>query len=215
LYDSTSWRDASSQPPDAQADFFLFLIILTILKSNSAPGSTCIGCPFRIDGFRVYGTGLSMPSAISTNAPKFATRRILPCTMSPMRLLHKERIPNIGLHLLHAERKTALVRFNGQMMALTLSPFFNISDGCFHTGGPAQVADVNQSVDSVSISMKSAKTRSGCVTRPSTVAPTGYLSCSVSQGLEASCRMPSEMRRSGRVHGQHHAVDFIVDVDQL
>src|SRR5438045_1234404 len=46
-----------------------------------------------------------------------------------------------------------------------------------------------------SISMKAPKSVR-LRTRPSTVEPTGYFSCSVSQGLVSSCFRPSEMRRS-------------------
>src|SRR6478735_7905991 len=60
---------------------------------------------------------------------------------------------------------------------------------------PAQIAHVHQPVDAVFTldeSAKSVRLR----TRPSTVDPIGYFSCSRSHGFDSSCFSPSEMRRS-------------------
>src|SRR5258708_557840 len=110
-------------------------------------------------------------------------------------VLREERIPNVGLNLLHAEREAPLVRFNARMTALTLSPFFNTSEGCFTRVVQLRLLTCTRPSIPSSISMK-APNSVRLRTRPSTVAPTGYLSCSVSHGLDASCRMPSDIRRS-------------------
>src|ERR1017187_7937767 len=61
----------------------------------------------------------------------------------------EEGVPHIGLQLLHTERQAALVRLNGQYDGLHLVALLQHFGGMLHPLGPAQVADVDQSVDSV------------------------------------------------------------------
>src|SRR6185369_8585221 len=61
----------------------------------------------------------------------------------------EERLPNIGLKLLHSERKTAVFRLDAEndgLHAIALLQHFGRMLNAF---GPAQVAYVDQSVDTI------------------------------------------------------------------
>src|ERR1022692_2982312 len=64
-------------------------------------------------------------------------------------VLLEEGVPHIGLQLLHTQRQAALVRLDGQYDGLHLVALLQDFGRMLHALGPAQVADVDQSVDSV------------------------------------------------------------------
>src|ERR1022692_2100737 len=64
-------------------------------------------------------------------------------------VLLEEGVPHIGLQLLHTQRQATLVRLNCQYDGLHLVALLQDFGRMLHALGPAQVADVDQSVDSV------------------------------------------------------------------
>src|ERR1035441_2020133 len=129
-------------------------------------------------------------------------------------MLREERIPDVGLHLLYAERKTALVRLNGQDDGLDLVALLEHLGGMLHTGRPAQVADVHQAVDAVFDFDERAEL--------SQVTHTAFDRCPhwilvVQRVPWVGGELPHAERDTalGRVHAQDHAIDLIVYVDQL
>ena len=81
--------------------------------------------------------------------------------------------------------------------------------------GPAQVADVDQSIDAVFDLDERAEVGQVANAAFNRARPPGYLSCKLSHGFVASCRMPSEMRRSVRIDAEHDAFHLVADIDQL
>ena len=61
-------------------------------------------------------------------------------------MLFEEALPDIRLELLYAERKTAVIRFNGQNDGLDLVTLLQNLRRMFDALGPAQVADNRKSV---------------------------------------------------------------------
>src|SRR6266404_4906319 len=61
----------------------------------------------------------------------------------------EEMLPHIRLELFHAQREAAIVRLNGQDDCLHLIAFLQYFRGMLHALGPAHVAYVDQSVDSI------------------------------------------------------------------
>src|SRR5271157_559881 len=61
----------------------------------------------------------------------------------------EERLPNIGLQLLHAQRQAALVRLDGENDGFDAVAFLQNFGWMLHALGPAQIADVDQAVDAV------------------------------------------------------------------
>src|ERR1700678_129558 len=129
-------------------------------------------------------------------------------------LLREERIPNIGLHLLYAERKAALVGLNRQNDGLDLVAFLQHLGRMLHASRPAQVADVHKTVNPIFDFDEGAKL--GQVANPA------LDGCS--DGIFVMQRIPGvggELPHAernaalGGIHAQDHAVDFVVYVDQL
>src|ERR1019366_6309283 len=153
--------------------FFSAGFILMTLKSNSWPGSSLICVPLCSTASELWHKP-STPSAISTKAPKLASRSTLPWITSPTRCCSKnvspntsrgrlpppptrvahaglleERVPDIRLELLHAQREPTLIGFDGKHDGLHLVALLQHFGRVLHALGPAQVADVDQPVDAV------------------------------------------------------------------
>ena len=98
---------------DAQAYFLLFLIHLDDLEVELGAGFELHGLAISIDGFGVVAEAFDAfgnldECAKISHAQDFAMDDVA----DPV--LGEERIPNIGLQLLHAQREAALVGLNGQ-----------------------------------------------------------------------------------------------------
>src|SRR5579859_1275047 len=61
----------------------------------------------------------------------------------------EERLPNVRLHLLDAEREAAMFGLNGQYLRLHLFALLQHFRRMLHALGPAQVTYVNETVDAV------------------------------------------------------------------
>src|SRR6266481_5757863 len=129
-------------------------------------------------------------------------------------VLREERIPNVRLHLFHAERKTPLVRFNGQNDGLDLVALLQHLGRMLHAGGPAQVADMYQAVDSVFDFNESAKfgqiADSALDRRPHWIFVMQRIP-GVGRKLSHAQRYPA----FGRVYAQDDAIHLVANVDQL
>src|SRR5229473_5862038 len=64
-------------------------------------------------------------------------------------MLMKESLPNVGLKLFHKEREPPLVGFNGEHDCLHLIALLQYFRGVFHPFGPAQIADMNQAINTI------------------------------------------------------------------
>ena len=155
-----------------------------------------------------------MPSAISTNAPKVCHAQNLAVDNVADAMLGEERIPNIGLHLLHAQREAALVRFDGQDDGLDLVAFLQDFRRMLHAGRPAQVADVDQAVDAIFDFDESAEL--GQIADAAFDSRShGILVVQRIPGIRCQLAHAERDAALGRIHAQDHAVDFVADVDQL
>ena len=165
-----------------------------ILSSCSTPGSRCTCCPLPSSASELWHRP-STPSAISTKAPNVATRKTLPCTMSPTRCCWKNESHTSGCNCFTPSESRRFSESIANTTAFTRSPFFNTSEGCFTRLVQLRLLTCTRPSMPSSISMnapKSVRLR----TRPSTLAPTGYFSMSESQGFAANCRIPNEILRS-------------------
>src|ERR1700683_130657 len=61
----------------------------------------------------------------------------------------EEALPDIGLHLLDAQRETAVLRLDAENNSLHLLALLHHFRWMLHALGPAQVRDVNQPVNTV------------------------------------------------------------------
>src|SRR5438067_2381137 len=64
-------------------------------------------------------------------------------------MLGKERIPDVGLELLHAQRKPAILRFDAEDNRTDLFALLEHVRRMLDPLGPAQVRDMHQAIDAV------------------------------------------------------------------
>src|SRR5271165_1898176 len=129
-------------------------------------------------------------------------------------VLGEERIPNVGLHLLYAQREPPLVRLNRQDHRLDLVALLQYLGRMLHARGPAQVADVHEPVDPVFDLDKGAEL--GQIANPAFDRRT-YRIFIVQRIPGIGRELPHAQRNPafGRVHAQHHAIHLVANVDQL
>src|SRR6266852_4632046 len=198
---------------DAQADFFLFLIHLDYLEVELAAGFQVHRLSVRIDSFRVVTQAFDAFGNLNKCAEVRHAQDLAMHDVADT-VLREERIPDVGLHLLHAERKAALVRFNGQNHSLDLVAFLQHLGRMLYAGGPAEVADMHQAVNSVFDFNESAKL--GQIADPAFDRRPHRIF--VMQRIPGVGReLPHAQRNPalGRVHAQDYAVHFVANVDQL
>ena len=198
---------------DAQPTFFSSGFILMILKSCSRPGSRCSGWPFSSVASDLWQRP-STPSAISTKAPNAATRRTLPWTTSPMWCVCEERLPDVGLKLLHAKRQAAFVRLDRQNDSLHAIALLQDFRRMLHALGPAQVADVDQAVDAVFDLDEGTEIGQVAHAAFDRHADRELLVQRIPR-IGGQLAHPERDASFSRIHVEDHAFDLVANVDQL
>ena len=133
---------------DAQANFLFFLIHLDDLEVVLVAGLEMHRLSVAIDGFGVVAEAFDALSDFDECAEVGHAQNLAVDDVADA-MLREERIPNIGLHLLDAEREAALVGLNGEDDGFDLVALLQDFGRMLDARGPAQVADVDEAVDSV------------------------------------------------------------------
>ncbi len=126
----------------------------------------------------------------------------------------EERLPDVGLKLLHAQRQAALVRLDGENDRLHAITFFQYLRRVLDTLGPAQVADVNQAVDAVFDFDECSEVGQIAYAAFDGHADREFL---VQRVPRIGRQLPHAERNTalGRIHVDHDAIDRVADAHQL
>ena len=192
--------------------FFSSTLILMILKSCSRPCSSLEWSP--PSPASEMWQRPSTPSAISTNAPNCAVRRILPWTTSPTRCEAKKLSQTSGCNCLMPSERRRFCGSTPRTTAFTFSPFFTTSEGCLTRLVQLRFETWTRPSMPSSISMnapKSVRLR----TRPSTMVPAGILIGQVLPRVLEKLLHAQRDAAVGGIHAENHRVDFVARLDQL
>src|ERR1035438_7866629 len=167
----------------------------------------------RIGGFRVVAQTFDPVGDLDEGAEAGQPQHLAVDDIAHVMLL-EEGVPHIGLKLLHAQGQAALVGFNGQYDGLHLVALLQHFGRMLHALGPAQVADVDQPVDSVFDFDERAEVGQ--------VADFAFhhrahreLLVQTFPGIRFQLLQTQADAAFLRIYVQHHGLNLVVNVDQL
>ena len=126
----------------------------------------------------------------------------------------EEALPHVGLQLLDAQREAAVLRLDAENNSLHLFALLHHFRRMLDALGPAQVRDVNQTVDAVFNLDEGAKV--GQVAHPALNDCPGRIL--LGQVLPRVVEQLFHAQRDaavGRIHAQHHCIHLVGRLDQL
>src|ERR1051326_6298575 len=195
--------------PKTQADFLLFGIHLDDLEVMLLTGIKLYAGARRIRGFRVVAEAFNAFGNFNERAELCQAQHLsMNYVANAMRL--EEALPCIRLKLLHAQRQATLLRLNAQNNSLYFLAFFQDLRRMLDALCPAQIAHVDQSINSVFNLDESAKV-SQVAYAAFNRGPNGILL------MQPFPRIRLKLFQSKRnaaligIHVQHNALNLIAD----
>src|ERR1022692_3814699 len=198
---------------DAESHLLFFRAHLDDLEIVLDTGFKVQGLPVSVHGFRLVAQTFHAFCDLDKGSKRRHSQHFAVNHIADV-MRREESLPDIGLKLLYSQRQTPLVGLNGQHDGFHAITFFQNFGRMLHALGPAQVADVNQTVDAILDFDKRAEI--GQIAHPAFHGHAhGILVVQRIPGIR--CQLPHAERNAAlaRIYIQHNTFHLIAHINQL